>query len=153
MRRGGRVRSLGHCVWLQAARDIAGTISTSSNRVFLNSDSLLLNLVSARHHPDFPSLSCSRTSSFEHVLVRLVVSVPLLARPSSARLVSSTWFMVLRSPVLFSGVGQALCVVVACRTKWTLTLQQPSSCQCSLYRDKPPETCWMEVRRKQPGVL
>ncbi|GAQ86104.1 prohibitin or band 7 protein [Klebsormidium nitens] len=29
---------------IEAARDIAGTISTSSNRVFLNSDSLLLNL-------------------------------------------------------------------------------------------------------------
>jgi hypothetical protein len=32
---------------LQAARDIASTIAASQNRVFLNSDSLLLNLVSA----------------------------------------------------------------------------------------------------------
>lgn len=31
---------------LQAARDIASTIAASQNRVFLNSDSLLLNLVS-----------------------------------------------------------------------------------------------------------
>lgn len=30
---------------LQAAREIAGTIANSNNRVFLNSDSLLLNLV------------------------------------------------------------------------------------------------------------
>lgn len=30
----------------QAARDIASTIAASQNRVFLNSDSLLLNLVS-----------------------------------------------------------------------------------------------------------
>jgi hypothetical protein len=29
---------------LQAARDIAGTIAASQNRVFLNADSLLLNL-------------------------------------------------------------------------------------------------------------
>jgi len=29
---------------LQAARDIAGTIASSQNRVFLNADSLLLNL-------------------------------------------------------------------------------------------------------------
>lgn len=29
----------------QAAREIAGTIANSNNRVFLNSDSLLLNLV------------------------------------------------------------------------------------------------------------
>lgn len=45
---------------LQAARDIAGTISTSSNRVFLNSDSLLLNLVSAALPP--PALSCCAAS-------------------------------------------------------------------------------------------
>ncbi len=31
---------------LQAAREIANTIAQSQNRVFLNSDSLLLNLVS-----------------------------------------------------------------------------------------------------------
>ncbi len=31
---------------MQAARDIASTISGASNRVFLSSDSLLLNLVS-----------------------------------------------------------------------------------------------------------
>ena len=30
---------------VQAARDIAGTIANSSNRVLLNADSLLLNLV------------------------------------------------------------------------------------------------------------
>ena len=30
---------------LQAARDVAGTISSANNRVFLNADSLLLNLV------------------------------------------------------------------------------------------------------------
>jgi hypothetical protein len=30
---------------VQAAREIAATLSTSSNRVFLNADSLLLNLV------------------------------------------------------------------------------------------------------------
>lgn len=30
---------------MQAAREIAGTIANSNNRVFLNSDSLLLNLV------------------------------------------------------------------------------------------------------------
>jgi hypothetical protein len=29
---------------VQAAREIAGTIAASSNRVFLNADSLLLNL-------------------------------------------------------------------------------------------------------------
>ena len=33
---------------LQAARDVAATISGANNRVFLNADSLLLNLV--RHH-------------------------------------------------------------------------------------------------------
>ncbi len=35
----------------QAAREIAGTIASSNNRVFLNSDSLLLNLVRARRCP------------------------------------------------------------------------------------------------------
>ena len=34
------------CIASQAARDIASTIAASQNRVFLNSDSLLLNLVS-----------------------------------------------------------------------------------------------------------
>ena len=34
---------------LQAAREIAGTIATANNRVLLNSESLLLNLVSLRH--------------------------------------------------------------------------------------------------------
>ena len=33
----------------QAAREIAGTIANSNNRVFLNSDSLLLNLVRTLH--------------------------------------------------------------------------------------------------------
>ena len=39
---------------IEAARDIAGTISGAANKVFLSSDSLLLNLVSAQpclHHP------------------------------------------------------------------------------------------------------
>ena len=36
-------------VLLQAAREIAGTVSSSNNRVFLNSDSLLLNLVRASY--------------------------------------------------------------------------------------------------------
>ena len=39
---------------IEAARDIAGTISGAANKVFLSSDSLLLNLVSAwpcMHHP------------------------------------------------------------------------------------------------------
>ena len=34
---------------LQAAREIAGTIATANNRVLLNSESLLLNLVSLCH--------------------------------------------------------------------------------------------------------
>jgi hypothetical protein len=33
---------------VQAARDIAGTIANSANRVFLNADSLLLNLGDAK---------------------------------------------------------------------------------------------------------
>ena len=36
---------------VQAARDIAGTIASSSNRVMLPADSLLLNLVATRHTP------------------------------------------------------------------------------------------------------
>lgn len=32
------------CFFLQAARDIASTIAHSANRVFLNADSLMLNL-------------------------------------------------------------------------------------------------------------
>ena len=43
----GRMGLTEHCVLLQAAREIAGTVSSSNNRVFLNSDSLLLNLVRA----------------------------------------------------------------------------------------------------------
>lgn len=35
---------------IEAARDIAGTISGAANKVFLSSDSLLLNLVSARFY-------------------------------------------------------------------------------------------------------
>ena len=37
---------LQHPRCLQAAREIAGTIATANNRVLLNSESLLLNLVS-----------------------------------------------------------------------------------------------------------
>ena len=36
---------------IEAARDIAGTISGAANKVFLSSDSLLLNLVSAWRAP------------------------------------------------------------------------------------------------------
>lgn len=39
---------------IEAARDIAGTIAAANNRVFLNADSLLLNLVSPAHQ----CLSC-----------------------------------------------------------------------------------------------
>jgi len=36
------------CVLLQAARDIASTISHSANRVFLNADSLMLNIADTK---------------------------------------------------------------------------------------------------------
>ena len=50
---------------IEAARDIAGTISGAANKVFLSSDSLLLNLVSAWHLQ-----SCSH----EHMLRFLLSS-------------------------------------------------------------------------------
>jgi len=49
--RGGLLTQCGRRAARQAAREIAGTIASSNNRVFLNSDSLLLNLVRARRCP------------------------------------------------------------------------------------------------------
>ena len=58
---------------IEAARDIAGTISGAANKVFLSSDSLLLNLVGVWPCMYHPVLSASTHEKALWFHVRLVV--------------------------------------------------------------------------------
>lgn len=68
---------------IEAARDIAGTISGAANKVFLSSDSLLLNLVSAGPctcHPAWPvSTMVLNRRCISACLLAIDITTPLTA--------------------------------------------------------------------------
>lgn len=78
---------------IEAARDIAGTISGAANKVFLSSDSLLLNLVSAwpcMYHPVWSASTILHSSTGAKVLSIPCCFINVLTRLAAEELLLLT---------------------------------------------------------------